>query len=145
MYPAGGSDIFVYPRGLLRAVPPFAIGRGYWDNWLLYEARRIGADLMDVTAAVTAVHQIHTYSTVAGLPTHVSIDKHVYETKEGQRNLELAGGRGRLYTVFDATRVMSPDKKLHSTLAPNLVRRRIKASLRRQIHALSQQFNKGLA
>src|SRR5690348_15762908 len=53
MYPAAGSDLFVYPRGLFAAVPPFAIGRGYWDNWLMREARRRGGNLIDLTAAVT--------------------------------------------------------------------------------------------
>ena len=40
MYPAAGSDIFVFPRGLFGAAPDLAIGRGYWDNWLMREARR---------------------------------------------------------------------------------------------------------
>jgi hypothetical protein len=136
MYPAGGSDIFVYPRGLLGEVPPFAIGRGYWDNWLMREARRINADLVDVTAAVTTVHQIHTYDTVAGLPAGSPTDKHVYQTKEGQRNLQLAGGLRRLYTVYDATEVMGADRKLCSSLGASLIRRRLKAWLRRQIQAV---------
>jgi len=136
MYPAAGSDVFVYPRGLFGAVPPFAIGRGYWDTWLMYEARRIGADLIDVTAAATAVHQMHTYNTVAGLPPESSIDRHVYETKEGQRNLEMSGGRRCLFTVYDATKIMGADGQLHSTWHPRFVRRRIKAELRRQIQSL---------
>ena len=134
MYPAAGSDIFVYPRGLFDAVPPFAIGRGYWDNWLMYEARRTGADLVDVTAAATTVHQLHSYETVAGLSSQDSGDRHVYETKEGQQNLEMAGGRGQLYTAFDANEIMGSDRRLHSTTwNPLLIRRRIKAWLRRHI------------
>ncbi len=137
MYPAGGSDIFVFPRGLLLEVPPFAIGRGYWDNWLMREARRTGADLIDVTAAVTAVHQMHSYSTVSGLPAETSMDTYVYETDEGRHNLELAGGRSRLYTVFDATKIMSEDRRLRSSWNPMLVRRRVKASLRRILNSYS--------
>jgi hypothetical protein len=136
MYPAAGSDIFVYPRGLFQAVPPFAIGRGYWDNWLMYEARRLGAELIDLTSAATAVHQIHPYDTVAGVPPDSSLDRHVYETKEGQLNLELAGGRGRLFTVFDATKVVTAQGQVQSTLAPHLLRRRIKAVVRRRVQML---------
>ncbi len=136
MYPAAGSDIFVYPRGLLQTVPPFAIGRGYWDNWLMYEARRLDAELIDLTPAATAVHQIHSYDTVAGVPPDSPIDQHVYETKEGQLNLELAGGRGRLFTVFDATKVLTAQGQLLSTLTPSLLPRRIKAGLRRLVQML---------
>ena len=131
MYPAAGSDIFVYPRRLFTAVPPFAIGRGYWDNWLMREALRRGAELIDLTAAVSTVHQAHTYDTVTGLSPESSVDKHVYATEEGRRNLALAGGRSRLYTVYDATLVLTADKRLHPTWRPSLLRRRIKASLRR--------------
>ena len=137
MYPAGGSDIFVFPRRLLLEVPPFTIGRGYWDNWLMGEARRTDADLIDVTAAVTAVHQMHSYSTVSGLPAETSTDAHVYETDEGRHNLELAGGRGCLYTAFDATKVMSADRRLRSSWNPLLLRRRVKASLRRLFNSYS--------
>jgi hypothetical protein len=137
MYPAAGSDIFVFPRGLLLEVPPFAIGRGYWDNWLMREARRTNADLIDVTAAVTAVHQMHSYSTVSGLPAESSMDAQVYDTDEGRHNLELAGGPSRLYTVFDATKIMGEDRRLRSCWNPGLIRRRVKASLRRILNSYS--------
>jgi hypothetical protein len=137
MYPAAGSDVFVYPRGLFDAVPSFAIGRGYWDNWLMYEARRMGAELIDVTAVATTVHQLHAYETVVGLSSQNASDRHVYETKEGRKNLELAGGRGRLYTAFDATEIMGADGRLQSSWNPFLIRRRGKAWLRRRIQVLS--------
>lgn len=131
MYPAGGSDIFVYPRGLFGPVPPFAIGRGYWDNWLMREARRLGADLIDLTAAATTVHQSHTYDTVAEVPAEKASEKHVFESKEGRRNLALAGGYSQLCTVYDASLVMGVDLQLRASGRPFLLWRRIKASLRR--------------
>lgn len=131
MYPAGGSDIFVYPRGLFGPVPPFAIGRGYWDNWLMREAPRLGAPLIDLTAAATTVHQMHSYDTVAGVPAQSASDRHVYETAEGRRNLALAGGHSQLYTVYDASLIMSVDLQLCASWRPFLLWRRIKASLRR--------------
>ena len=112
--PTEGSDLFVYPRGLYRSVPPFAIGRGYWDNWLMREARRLQARLVDATAALTAVHQEHTYDHVPGVSAGAG-DRHVYETDEGRRNLALAGGHGRLYTGFDASDVLTADGRVLST------------------------------
>ena len=95
----------------------------------------MGASLIDATAALTAVHQEHGYGHVAGL-TAVTSDKHVYETEEGRRNLALAGGHGHLYTVFDATEILTVDGQLRSTWHWDLAHRRIKAFLRRGIRGL---------
>jgi len=137
MYPAAGSDIFVYPRGLFGTVPPFAIGRGYWDNWLILRARQRGATLVDTTQAVIAVHQDHGYGHVVDAPAGSWSEAKVLATAEGKRNLELAGGRGRLYTVYDATAVLGANGRLRSTLLPSLIGRRAKAWLRRTIAAVS--------
>ena len=42
-------------------IPKFALGRWYWDNWLVYRARRLGGALIDATACVMAIHQNHDY------------------------------------------------------------------------------------
>jgi len=57
----GAIDYFVFRRGLWPLIPPFAIGRWVWDNWLLYEAVRSGSTLIDATPSVLAVHQAHGY------------------------------------------------------------------------------------
>jgi hypothetical protein len=137
MYPAGGSDIFVYPREMLGTVPPFAIGRGYWDLWLMWRARKSGAKLIDATAALTAVHQDHDYAHVAGTPPGTTDDKKVYITAEGERNLVLAGGYSRLYTAYDATDILTGDGALLSTLRADLIFRRVKASLIRSLRTMS--------
>ncbi len=133
MYPAGGSDIFVYRRGLFGTIPPFAIGRGYWDNWLMLRARQRGANLIDATSAVIAVHQDHKYHHVTEASAGSGDVKQVLASAEGRRNLELAGGRGRIYTVYDATAVLTPNGRFRSTLLPSLIWRRVKAWLRRVI------------
>jgi flavin-dependent dehydrogenase len=58
-------DYFVFRRGLYPHVPPFAIGRTAWDNWLLLDAWRRGATVVDATAAITAIHFNHDYVTRA--------------------------------------------------------------------------------
>jgi hypothetical protein len=133
MYPAGGSDIFVYRIGLFGVVPPFAIGRGYWDNWLMFRARQRGARLIDVTPSVVALHQDHDYAHIPGIQTEANEDFLTYTTEEIEHNLALAGGRSRVYTVYDATEVLRSDGRLVRTLRPTLIRRRLKAWLRRAI------------
>jgi hypothetical protein len=133
MYPAGGSDIFVYRSGLFGALPPFAIGRGYWDNWLMFRARQRGARLIDVTPSVVAVHQDHDYAHMPGIQAEAHADFLTYATEEIANNLALAGGRGHVYTIYDATEVLRSDGKLVGTLRPTLIWRRLKAWLRRAI------------
>jgi hypothetical protein len=63
--PPTGIDYFVIDRlGPLADVPPFAVGRPAWDNWMIYNARRQRIPVVDATRAVTAVHQRHTHEHV---------------------------------------------------------------------------------
>jgi hypothetical protein len=57
----GGIDYFVYPRGMFGGIPQFALGRWYWDQWLVYRARRLGGALVDASECVMAIHQNHDY------------------------------------------------------------------------------------
>jgi hypothetical protein len=137
MYPAGGSDIFLYPRGLFGTVPPFAIGRGYWDNWLMLRARQRGASLIDATDAVVTLHQDHDYGHVIDMPAGNANGAKVFSSAAGKRNLQLAGGRRRLYTVYDATVLLTEKGRFRSTTFSFLVWRRVKAWLRRMLPAIS--------
>jgi len=58
---ARSIDYFAFSRGLYPAMPPLAIGRFWWDNWLLWKARAVGATVIDASRAVLAVHQNHDY------------------------------------------------------------------------------------
>ena len=62
-HPAGplALDYFVFSRGLYREIPDFAVGRANWDNWMVFGARSAGADVVDLTPSVVAVHQRHDY------------------------------------------------------------------------------------
>ena len=88
-------DYFVFPRGLFQTLPPFAVGRPWWDNWFLWKARESHAALVDASAVVLAVHQKHDYS---HLPQGA---QNVMDSEEGKRNRKLAG-RG-FCTIEDAT------------------------------------------
>jgi hypothetical protein len=102
LHPLFGIDYFVFPKGLWGEIPPFAIGRTTWDNWLIYRARARGAAVIDTTSAVTVVHQNHDYG-------HVSHgEKGMRGGPEADRNRELAGGLHHVFTVQDATHRLTP-------------------------------------
>jgi hypothetical protein len=90
------KDYFVFPRGLYPNLPPFALGRAYFDCWLVWKALKAQAAIVDATPVVVAVHQNHTYSHLAG-----GFSESLYG-KEAQRNLELAGGRAHGRHIYDA-------------------------------------------
>lgn len=90
-----GIDYFVYPRNLWGKVPPFALGRFFWDNWPVYEARLRKAVVVDTTPVVLAVHQNHQYApgAVGG--------------EESGRNWDLVRGPEYLFTTWEATHIMT--------------------------------------
>ena len=88
-------DYLVFKNGQFREIPPFAVGRANWDNWMLYAAASQHAPIVDLSKCVKAVHQSHDYS-------HHQDGVGVWTGQEAQRNMELAGGRMNLYTILDA-------------------------------------------
>jgi len=82
------KDYFVYPNTLYSDIPPFAVGRGNMDNWMVFHAHQHGIPVVDATRVVTAVHQRHRYGHVAGGRKGASVTG-----VEAVRNCELAGGR----------------------------------------------------
>ena len=62
--PPWGSDVFVWPRHISWDMPPFAVGRPPWDNWMIYRAREMGMPVVDVTGSALVVHQNHDYGHV---------------------------------------------------------------------------------
>ncbi len=57
--PGNYIDYFVFSRGVCDGLLPLAIGRFTWDNYILWHARSRGAEVVDVSRAVVAVHQNH--------------------------------------------------------------------------------------
>jgi hypothetical protein len=110
-------DYFVFRRGLWPAIPPFAVGRTMWDNWLIYAARARGAAVIDAGAMVQAVHPFHGYR------HHPGGRAGVWEGPEAERNLELAGGLEHYFTIADATHLLAP-QGVRSALDGEHLRRR---------------------
>jgi hypothetical protein len=77
----------VFPRAAYTDVPPFTLGRAFWDNWMVYDAHRRDAPVIDITPTATAIHQNHDYAHVRGGRLAA------YLTGEAARaNRRLAGG-----------------------------------------------------
>jgi hypothetical protein len=101
LHSTSGIDYYAFPRGLYHDIPPFAIGRTGWDNWLVYNARKSGARLVDATTAVTIVHQNHDYS-------HSPLgEAGVWKGPESQRNVELMGAKINSFTTEYATDLLT--------------------------------------
>jgi hypothetical protein len=96
----GGVDVFVFPKGALRGVPPYAIGRGRWDSGLIYHARRARMAVVDATGVVFCVHQVHGYG------HHVAGRAGVFRGREALNNERLLGGEERVCTALNATHVL---------------------------------------
>jgi hypothetical protein len=89
-------DYFVFRPGIWGDIPPFAIGRPVYDNWLVYQANhRPGVSVVELTDAVRVIHQDHPRAHPAGV-------EGLRKGPEGQRNLELAGGYTKGHTIWDA-------------------------------------------
>jgi hypothetical protein len=102
-------DYFVFTRNGWEDLPPFTLGRPVWDNWMVYHARRLGRPVVDATLGVMAVHQNH--------PA-------IYSAKgsESTQNQSLAQdtGMSRLFTLLDATHLLTPAGLLETRLSDSL-------------------------
>ncbi len=97
----GNSDYFVFPRGLWSSIPPLAIGRGWWDAWLVFEGRRLGAAVVDASSAVMAVHQMHDQGSHAhGLRRWRA---------ELNANYRMVGREAARFCLYDATHLLTPE------------------------------------
>jgi len=96
-------DYFVFRKGLYSSVPPFAIGRTSYDNWLIWNAFHQKVPIVDATPRVIAIHQDHDYSHARELKGAAKKDEFtISRGAEADRNRELVGNRNRFYNTQDA-------------------------------------------
>ena len=96
LYPHFGIDYFVFPRGIWNEIPPFAVGRPAWDNWILYQAYSQRIPIIDLTKMTTVAHQNHDYS------HHPQGWAGAMKGEESKRNLKLASEVAQVYSLLDA-------------------------------------------
>ena len=85
------KEFFLFSRDMYREVPAFRVGRGNWDNWMVWHAHQSGVVVVDVTSRLMALHQNHEYGHLAGGR------RAAYVTgADARHNQKLAGGQHML-------------------------------------------------
>ena len=82
------KEYFAFSRSLYQDVPPFAVGRGNWDNWMVHDAKCKSIPVVSLTDSVLAVHQ-ENESSHRGRCRY----RNYVSGPEARNNQRLAGGR----------------------------------------------------
>ena len=93
-------DYFVFRRGLYNDIPPFCLGRFFWDCYLIWHAAAQRATIVDCTANITAIHQNHEYHQYNGGL------KGILDSEDYRSNKQLFGNRRWPIRIDDAMYVM---------------------------------------
>lgn len=101
-------DFFVFSKGSLGRLPDFAVGRPYWDLWMIWNARYLRLPVVDVSPSTLVVHQEHEYGHVK----HSTGPK--WEGPEAERNRELLGFPEHTFWLDDATHRLTKEGLVRS-------------------------------
>ncbi|MEW6504682.1 MAG: hypothetical protein AB1457_12035 [Chloroflexota bacterium] len=132
LHPPGGSDYFIFPRQCFENVPPMAVGRAGWDNWMIYAARAAGFPVIDASQGVMILHQSHDYSHLPGGQPH-------YRLPETEENVRLGGGKLTIFKLADATHCLTSEGVFRLPLKGEKLRREV------EIFPLVRLHSPGLA
>ena len=92
-----GTDFFVFTNGAFGKLPPFAVGRPGWDNWMVFRARQLHLPVVDASPQMLAFHQNHDY---AHIPKSTG---EFWEGPEADRNRGLIEPLALEFTKNSAT------------------------------------------
>ena len=93
-----GLDYFIFHKSMFQNLKPFILGRGTWDNYLLYYAKRVDkAPLIDATKVITCLHQEHGYKSDL-----VMTPVGYYKGPEAIYNYRLTEDYDEVMTIHDA-------------------------------------------
>lgn len=91
-------DYFLFTRGVFLTLPPFLLGRTFWDKWLVWDTLQKKIPVIDVTSELCAIHQSHPYSFTPKTST-----QNVWAGEGALRNIMLAGGWSHSADIGNAT------------------------------------------
>jgi len=129
-------DYFVFSRDSpLVDLPPFAVGRPHWDNWMIYRARSLGIPVVDATRFVDAVHQNHGYAHVP------RASGGLWQGPEAEANAALSGDIP-LMSLHHATHVLTSKGLRRATMSPYL---RARWYTRRAVNGNFEKFARAIA
>jgi len=80
LHAPAGSDYFIFNKDSFKNLPPFAVGRVGWDNWMLQNAFNKNIIVVDATPLAKVIHQNHDYK-----------HKVAAGKKEDGKNMSLTG------------------------------------------------------
>ena len=104
LHSPGAIDMFMYPRRQYEHMPPFAIGRTAYDNWLLWNTVASGIPLIDATRFVTLIHQNHDYAHA------LKVD--VWDGDEARENRKWIKHWTNYYSIAHATWALGADGRI---------------------------------
>ncbi len=96
-------DYFIFTKGLYQEIPPFAIGRAGWDNWMIFQALQEKWPVIDITPDYQVIHQNHDYRHLPGGKIH-------YDLEESHQNVMLGGGIQKTYDLLDVNRIFDRNR-----------------------------------
>jgi hypothetical protein len=99
-------DAFVFHREMYRDVPDLAIGRAWFDQWLIKDALTRDTPVVDLSKVARAIHQKHDYDHIPGG------QQGAYNGQEAQRNLQIYGGVPHAYSLLSATHQLLRGRKI---------------------------------
>jgi len=127
----GAIDYFIFTKSANIDLLPFLVGRKGWDNWMIYNARREGIPVIDLTPSVVVYHQNHDYK-------HVPFQKgNKWEGVESDYNLKLiGGGKNNLYlwSLLDADYSFSKGKLCHNPITIRELFRKLTLVIPKKYH-----------
>lgn len=107
----GGIDYLIFSKGIFSNLPAFAVGRAGWDNWMIYNSRKLNIPTINATQTIMAIHQNHSYSHV---PQKTGTN---YSGPESDNNYILSGGRRiYLWNLDDANWIVTPSDLIHKNI-----------------------------
>lgn len=99
MHGPSALDYVVFPKHVNLSMPPFAMNRGGWDNWIIYRFKELRIPIIDGTSSITSIHQNH--------PSHII--KNLWRTSaQARKELRLAGGFSSFLTLREADLLLTP-------------------------------------
>jgi len=119
-------DYFVFPKHLYQEIPPFAVGRAGWDNWMIYHGMQQPWQVIDATPAMMVIHQNHDYNHLPGGKPHFDLD-------ESSQNVDLAGGYTKSFDLLDVRQELRGGKIRRVKLTLPIVLRKLERFVNPQL------------
>lgn len=96
----GATDYFIFSPKIDFQIPNLAVGRTFWDTWLIFKAKQLKIPIVDATEMVWAIHQTHDYSHAGGWAK-------VWLGAESRENKKLIGDQRKYFNVLDADYILT--------------------------------------